>query len=326
MKFTSLNAFEKHLQEAALKHLACIYMVVAPTEFERRKIVETIIEASAPDTQVRFDAIDVAIEKVIEELGTFSLFGKRPLTILDSLDKLKKPAMEQLAAYLLKSFSSSFLIVTATSLKGCQDFYEKIKKEAVLLDLSEEKPWDKEKRLREYLTKEAIAQEKTLDATLTAHLLKEVGFDMAALHGELFKLIAYAGSRSRITLDDAKAICTSHHSLTGWQLAENIIWDSALSLPPNIDASFLITLIGQLRYHLQVGMQIADGSIPYLKSSQAEKFTTHTRKYGAKYFRKGLEALFELELHAKSSGIAPDLLLEIFTTKLTLYKNALTPS
>jgi DNA polymerase-3 subunit delta len=321
MKFTNLSAFEKHLQEAAPLHLARVYMVVAPTEFERRKIVEMVISAIKPDTQARFDALEIPVEKLIAELTTFSLFGKRPLTIFDGFDKLKKAALEPLLAYLSKENCSAFLILTATSLKGCQEVYEKGKKEGVLVDLSEEKSWDKEKRLREYLVKEAVLQGKTLDAALTAHLLKEIGTDMGALQGELFKLIAYTGSRSRITLDDASAICTSNHTQTGWQVAENIVWETTPAIPSSVDTTFLITLIGQIRYHLQVGMQIAEGTIPHLKSSQADKFIAKTRIYGPRYFRKSLEALFELELAAKSSGIAPDLLLEIFTTKLTLYKS-----
>lgn len=324
MKFTNLAAFEKHLFEASPQHLSRVYMVVAPVEFERRKIIETIIKALRPDATNAFDAQDGPIEKVIAQLNTLSLFGSRPLTILNSFDKLKKADQEPLAAYLQKPSPFSYLILSGSSLKSC-DLYQKAQKEVILLDLSEEKPWDKEKRLREYLAKEAVREGKTLSPDLIAHLFSEIGPDMASLNSELFKLVSYVGCRPKITLDDAKAICASYQTLSGWQLAEGIIWDSTYPDAP-IDTSVLIPLIGQLRYHLQVGYQICEGTAPYLKAAQADKFMSLSRKFGPHYFKKGLEALFELELSSKSSGIAPDLLLDVFIAKLNLIKQHARPS
>lgn len=316
MKFSHLSSFEKHLYEAAPHHLSHVYMVIAPVDFERKKIIETISQAIKPDTSARFDALEAPIERVIAQLNTFSLLGKRPLTIVDGFDKLKKGELESLLGYLLKPSPFAFLILSGSNLKSCQEIYQKAQKEVVLIDLSEEKPWDKEKRLREYLIKEAALKGKTLTPDLTTHLLSQTGPDMACLSQELFKLVSYVGSKSKITLDDAKSICASYHTMTGWQVAENLIWEKTFSIPANVDTSFLISLIGQLRYHLQIGIQISEGTIPYLKSSQVEKFTAFTKKYGISYFKKGLEALFELELAAKSSSIAADLLLEIFIAKL----------
>jgi DNA polymerase-3 subunit delta len=323
MKLTSLTAFEKHLKEAAQAHLSRVYMVVAAVHFERKKIIEKIKEAVQPDTLTHFDATSAPMEKVVAQLNTLSLLGERPLIILEGFEKLKKGDLEILATYLQKPSPFAYLVLSGASLKGQADLYQKAKKEVIVLDLSEEKPWEKEKRLREYLTQSAKESGKTLGPDLAAQLVTEVGPDLASLDQELFKLVAYVGSRSQITLDDARAICSSYHTLTGWQLAESLVWEERGAVRfPLIDTSFLLSLIGQIRYHLQLGIQICEG----FKTGQADKFLHAARKFGPTYFKQGLQALFEMELAAKSSGIAPDLLLEIFTAKLLLRKDALSAS
>lgn len=323
MKLTSLVAFEKHLKEAAPAHLSRVYMVVAAIDFERKKIIDKIKEAIRPDTLTHFDANSAPIEKIVAQLNTISLLGERPLIVLEGFEKLKKGDLEVLAAYLQSPSPFAYLVLSGASLKGQADLYQKAKKELIVLDLSEEKPWEKEKRLRDYLVQSAKESGKTLGSDLAAQLLAEVGPDLASLDQELFKLIAYVGSRSQITLDDARAICASYYTLTGWQLAESLVWKERPTVRfPHIDTSFLLSLIGQIRYHLQLGIQICEG----FKGSPADKFLTPARKFGLAYFKQGLQSLFEMELSAKSSGIAPDLLLEIFIAKLSLRKNALSAS
>lgn len=315
MKFSQLTAFEKHLKEAGPHNFSHVYMVVASTEFERRQICSMIASALLPDATSRFEGGGCSLEQVVAQLNTLSLFGKRPLIILEGLDKFKKGELPPLVAYLARPSPFSFLILSAATFKAHQELYQKAIKEVILLDLSEEKPWEKEKRLRAFLLQEAALSKKALAPDLISYLLAEVGPDMATLSSELFKLITYVGERPSITLADARKISSGEVALTGWQIAEQIAWDKKPPTTP-VDTSLLIPLIGQLRYHFQLGMQIAEGGTPYLKPVQAEKFSRLARSYGIGYFRLALDALFDLELSAKSSGTPPTLLLELFTCKL----------
>jgi len=331
VKYQNVAAFEKHLQEAFPDHLSPIYMVVTSCDFERKKMFDKIVSflrrKDASSHVLAYDATVTPIESVLEELNTKSLFGGSNLVVLDRIDKLKEN--EKLAHYIVHPSHDAFLILGASASKPVSDLYQKGKKEVVVLDLSEEKPWDRRRRLNEWLNEEAKLSGKSFSSETSAYLFEHIGLDMPGLYQELVKLICYVGDRPAIALGDAKAICSSHSIATGWQLSEGVIWGSdSIGADKTSELPFLLMFIGQLRYHLQTGYQIAQllenqgpsqdiaRLFPQLRPQTLEKYLSGARQKKAAYFHKGLKSLFDLELGAKSSGLDTSLLFDRFIAKL----------
>ena len=340
MKFQSPIAFEKHLKEAYPDHLSHVYMVITSFDFERKKFIETIASVMRRKEKMAellaFDASTSPIEAILGQLNSYSLFGGSSVVIVDRIEKLKKASCDALAQYLVAPSPTVFLILGGSSLKGLSDLCQKGKKELVILDLSEEKAWNRKTRLRQWLMREAGRAQKSLSASLVDFLLEEVGTDMQNLHQELDKLICFTGEKREIELKDAMAVCVPSKTETSWQLAENLVWGSSNAAKNREvhDIAFLLPLIGQIRYQLQLGLQIVclmqeDRSLPEItqflsngKMRNLDKNAAIARKRGDRFFKEGLNYLFDLELSLKNGAHSPGLMWDLFTSKLlTLQAN-----
>jgi hypothetical protein len=60
-------------------------------------------------------------------------------------------------------------------------------------------------------------------------------------------------------------------------------------------------------------------ALPKVFAKTLEKRTSIAASLGSNYFRKGLEALFELELASRNSSVDPVILLDRFRAKLSSY-------
>jgi DNA polymerase-3 subunit delta len=331
VKFPSIAAFDKHLKEAFPDHLAPIFLIVTPDEYERRKNIDKITaliqKKDATVRIVRLSGLDDPIEQVKGELLTPSLWGGLTLVIYEAVDKIKNN--EELGNLFAHFPLGVHLVLGASGFKAVSALYQKGKKEVVVLDMSDEKPWEKERRLQEWLVNEARVQQKTLNSDVVHYLMQHLGPDLATLDQELSKLICFVGDKPRIELEDAKAICGTRDLFTGWQLAEKIVWEKATSLGEKLsDMGFLFPFIGQLRYHLKLGYRIAElieikptpGDIkhhfPTLRPQQIEKFFAQAKSRKAIFFHRGLEMLYNLEFASKSSPLDIAVLFDLFQAKL----------
>jgi len=335
VKFPSVAVFDKHLKEAFPDHLASIFLIVTPDEYERRKNIDKITallqKKDAHLRLVRLSGLEDPLERVKEEILTpclfGGLFGGLTLVIYEAVDKVKNNAdLGDLFAHFPPGVH---LVLGATGYKAVSELYQKGKKEIIALDMGDEKPWEKERRLQEWLVQEVRRQQKSLNSDVVQYLMQHLGPDLATLDQELSKLICYVGDKPRIELEDAKAICGTRDLFTGWQLAEKIVWEKAAPLGDKVaDMGFLFPLIGQLRYHLQLGYRLAElleakatlGDIkhhfPSLRPQQIEKFSAQARSRKPRFFHRGLEMLYHLEFASKSSSLDIAVLFDLFQAKL----------
>ncbi|HUD01723.1 MAG TPA: hypothetical protein VMR37_05315 [Rhabdochlamydiaceae bacterium] len=331
MKFSSISAFDKHLKEAFPDHLAPIFLLVTPCDYERRMNLDKItllIQKKDPSVRiVRLSGLEDPLEQVKGELLTPSLWGGLTLVIYEAVDKVKNNG---LLGDLFAHFPPGVhLVLGASSFKPVSELYQKGKKEIVVLDMGDEKPWEKERRLQDWLANQARLYQKTLSSDVVHYLMQHLGPDLATLDQELAKLLCYVGDKPRIELEDAKAICGTRDLFTGWQLAEKIVWDRATSLGEKLsDLGFLFPFIGQLRYHLQLGYRLAElienkassGDIkhhfPSLRPQQLEKFSAQAKARKPFFFHRGLQMLYNLEFASKSSPLDIAVLFDLFQAKL----------
>lgn len=325
MKYQNLKSFQKHLASAAPHHLCRFYLVAMSDDFERAKALEEILLfISAPAH--RFSGADCNLRDCLDAMQSMSLLGES-VVVLDEVEKFSKKQLEILASS-LKAPAGYALFGSRSKVAGLSALVEK---EGVVLDLLEEKPWDREKRLSEQLIDRAKSAGKQLSSDAAHLLFERLGADPALQVSEIDKLICYVGERSTIQREDILAITPASRTSTLWQSAEEVIWEGGEF--PSLDSVAFHGLIPALRSQLHLGLALAtlieekcpsdqwSRFLPKLWPKTLEKRSSQSARLGSAYFRKGLEKLFEIELLSRSSSTQYRALLDLFRAQLYTRSN-----
>lgn len=340
MKYDNLRAFEKHLEGAAPLHFSRHYLIMGKEEFECREAIDLVIKFLLPkenDREMALHVIDGAeaeLNELMTDLHSQSMFVPTRVIWIQQADKLKKPIIEELEKYVSHIPRSQYLILSTTGIAKNTRFYKVAEKEGVVLEFAEVKPWEKEKKLTEWVGKQAAKVRKLISFQVCQALVKQVGTDAPTLNQELEKLFCYIGDRQEITLQDVANICTNHQVESIWQLGEALFRrDTATALKIShallTDGQPLLPLLRQVRsqfnseFHIctmlhqgKTGQDIQQ-EFPYMKGQILDRHIESARQYGLEAFRQGILAIDETEMRIKNSQIEEQLLAELLMIKLT---------
>jgi len=322
MKFLKTEAFEKHLEEALPEHPSALYGVALADPFERQFVIERLLRQMGAEAQwMRVSETPLAV--FTEELDSPSLFSSKRILVYDEVDKLKKGEAIEEAFQALPD--EMHVICAGTTIR----FYEPLKKDMVLLDLSKEKPWERTSRLKRWLLQEVQRGGKTLAADAAAYLSEFCNLNFEALMQEVQKLITYVGDAPEIDLKAVQAIATLQITQKGWQLSEAIVWGGDIHFPTlhRLDAQELHLFLGQLRYQMQLGLvissclarkepQVIQQEYPKLPAKTLDKYMRLAQSFSLSYFREGLKDLFELEVQSRMKTASLTLLFDRFIAGL----------
>lgn len=339
MKYSTLTAFEKHLVGAAPNHFAEVYLILAKESFARKQAIDRLSklvikeESSGEFCLQIFDAERQPIDLILQELETLSFFIKKRLIVVHNVEAFDKASTTKLESYLANPNRSVCLVLTASSVNRNTTFYKKTEKAGVILDVAEEKPWEREKSMVEWLRAEAALAGKQMTPQTCQLMVKQLGTDQALLHGEMQKLICYVGEKSSIEERDISAICVSINLENIWQLGEALFRRdaaTALRISKNFlsEGTALIAFLRQIRSQFQTEYQVCSilsrggtaaevaQEFPYMKGAILDRHIQQSQAYGMQRFKEGLLAIDETELKAKNSSADPDLLAERLIIKL----------
>jgi len=213
-------------------------------------------------------------------------------------------------------------------------FYKKAEKAGIVLEFAELKPWEKEKRLIEWVGKQAAAERKMMSYQACQLLVKSVGPDQGLLAQEMEKLMCYVGDRKEITPQDIGIIGSNLQVNTVWELSDAIFYcetTKAVGMCRTIlrEGGGLLPLLRQLRYQFQTGYQtstlLASGGtpaqaaleLPSLKGQMFDRHLERVHRYGKERFKRGLLLLDEVELQTKNGQPDESLLADLLLVKLT---------
>lgn len=340
MKYSNLVAFEKHLESAAPNHFADIYCILAKEPFVRKQATDRLSalmlkNEPSPELSLHvFDGEKHNVENVLGELEMMSFFSKKRVVIVQNVDAYDKASTLKLEAYCSSPNRTACFVASAASLNRATTFYKKLEKVGIVLDIAEEKPWEREKTIADWLHQEAAKEGKQLGPQVSQMLVKQLGTDQMLLSSELQKLICYVGERKTIVESDITAISPAVNLENGWQLGEAIFRrDAASALRISkgllLEGTVLIALLRQIRSQFQTEFQVcsiltqggtvADVSqeFPYMKGMILERHVRQSQTYGMQRFKQGLLAIDEAEIQAKNSAIDPEFLAERLIIKLT---------
>lgn len=301
MKYTKIDPFEKHLDEALPNHPSEVYFLLMEDPFERRYLAEKL------GRRLGLPLTIVPDETLLEELESPSMFAEKGAMLCDEVSSKELPLGPEWV-----------LILTGKTAPPC---YKKLEKVGVTLDLTGEKPWDRKSRLQRWLLDHAREKGKTLTVDGAAYLVEFSHADFALLYQELEKALVFAGEERTLSLPMIQTICSLDPEQSGWQLSEAVVWGGVAHL----GETDLYSLVGQLRYQLQQGLLVAQGKeTPRAAPKKVEKI----RRAGldATYYMDGLKELFQLEMKMRSNVSDQKLLFDHFRAKLAARRNVISPS
>ena len=326
MKYFDIQAFKQYL----LHSLPCrFYLVISPNDYDREKIIQWIVERCMQGQNgeiLHLKATQKTVEEVLFQFHSPSLFGGENFIIFDEIEQLNKKDIDKLVKFLQEEISSGYFLFAAKG-RSVGAIYNAMQKKGIILDLSLEKPWEKEKRIHAFVKEKCFHMKKKIFIEALDIFIQRVGLDLALVEQEIDKLITYVGEKKEIEKRDVLAISIQTEQSNYWQLAEKIIEGKELSFF-HMDTALFHSLIIALRHHLQVGYKIAsflkkgerdlNKYFPRMPVKVLSRKKALAEKRGSQFFKKGLQFLYEIDLLSKNNFHCFSLLLDYFRIKTHL--------
>ena len=332
MKYSHFAGFEKHLIAAAPQNFSPLYVVLAKDENERKLALSKMKKFLAEQLHTQwqtFNAKDTNENDIFSELETLSFLLPCKAVHIDEIQHFKKPALDQLERFFTNPPKNLYLLLSGSDLKAQTAFYKKAEKCGIVLDIAEEKPWEKEKSLQEWVVKEAMSLGKHLLAPAAQLFIKALGNDVLLLNEELNKLCCYVGEREEIFVEDVRAITSLTHQENSWQLGDALFKrnaPAAFRISRGILAQEIpfFVLLRQLRTQFQTAFQLASlqsaeirEEFPHLKDATIERYRTQARDFGYASVSEALRTIDQVEWMAKNGEDRYDFLSDLLIFKLT---------
>lgn len=322
MRYQNLRAFRKHLASAAPDHLCRCYLAAVPDDYERGIALQAILSQFPECPHITLNGGEAVCRQVADALLSPTLFGSEPVVVLDEAEKMGKKELQALIDLAGRSPLYGYLLCGARSKTALTAAFEKA---GVVLDLADEKPWDKEKRLAEQIAERVQNAGKRLASDAIPLLFERLGSDAALLDSEIDKLVCFVGTRPMIERSDVFRVSAASRELTLWQTAEEIIWEEESA---SADPATFHSLVPALRSQLQTGLKLTDlcasntpreewtSYLPRLWPKILEKRSAQAARLGRSFFKNGLDLLFQIELLSRTGAAHEEALLDFFRISL----------
>ncbi|MFZ4100126.1 MAG: hypothetical protein ACOYKZ_07380, partial [Chlamydiia bacterium] len=253
--------------------MARLLLIISPHDLDRQRLVQSAVQRAKEES--KWPVL------WLQELPEPDLFAGPEIWVWQQAELLPDPAP-------LLERCQGRVIGAAARLHDQSPW-----RRGEVVDLTQEKPWDREGRLARSLSEQAHQLGKVLPADLAVALIRRLGPEHPALEQELAKICLYAGQRHQIQEADLFAVTEVAHQETGWQLGEAVLAHDlgrALQLADHLLVAHdqpMGNLLGQLRYQMEQGLallQLQKESFskiyPHLKGKRLEQLQQCVRRLG----------------------------------------------
>lgn len=337
MRHAQPRAFIKHLEASSPANFASSYLFIAKDPGDRRwgfDRLKEVLKRAFPDIDVQACEGEGARHKdFMASLDTTALLNARRLLLLPDLHLLPKEAVGYLGSALEKIPPLTTLAITTESLSKNTAFYKSMEKQGIILEMGEEKAWEKQKYMVEWLMASAVEKGQKVAPDALEFLAQGVGGSWVGLMNEWEKLTTFAIGEALITAQHVKNVCCLTQSVTGWALAEAILdqdFKKAFRIITQLlqQGEALFSILRQVRSQLMTSLQILsltetgqgekiELKWPYLKGSLLHKQIAAAKKYGERRLIEALEVLDKVEFKAKDTWDKPEVAAAYLLAVLT---------
>jgi DNA polymerase-3 subunit delta len=152
---------------------------------------------------------------IADAAQTLPMFAERRAVVVKRAESLSAAACEVLLPYIQNPAVSTCLIFTGSKIDQRKKFFVELKKHGVLVEFK--RLYDN--KLSAFIQGESTAHGKPIDSAAADLLSFLIGNNLQELSSQIEKLIVYAGSRPRITLEDVRSVASSSKAFTVFELA-----------------------------------------------------------------------------------------------------------
>ncbi|HEY5523651.1 MAG TPA: DNA polymerase III subunit delta [Desulfuromonadaceae bacterium] len=153
---------------------------------------------------------------IIDAAQTLPMFSERRAVLVKRAEQLKAEALEVMLPYIQNPSSGTCLLLTGTKIDQRKKFFQEFKKLGVLVEYK--RFYDN--KLSGFIQSESVAQGKPIETAAAELLSALIGNNLQELSSQIEKLVVYAGTKTRITVDDVRIMASSSKAFTAFELAK----------------------------------------------------------------------------------------------------------
>jgi DNA polymerase-3 subunit delta len=325
--------FPNFLKELHSGKIDPVYLFVGPAAFLMEEAWNELLSTLLPKGGGRFNgqrlqARETDSAELISQLAVVPMFGGRRVIMVDNVEAWGKAHLCAIETFVRRIASSACLVMTAASRKGVEALAKAVEVRGNVVQFRP--PGERE--APRWVIERAAQLGKTISPRAAFLLVEAVGTDLQTLASELEKVCTFAGEKKRVEPEDVMEAAGSFRTYSTFDLLDNITGgqaDKAFSSLRSLLVSgepplrLLATLAGQLRIIWQVkdGLRQTIPEAQLIKRTGAHPYVV--KKAGAlagrftdAYLYKAIESVGQTDIAIKSTGSAPELLLEELVLKL----------
>jgi DNA polymerase-3 subunit delta len=283
-----------------------------------RLLLDRVIDPSLKDFNYNVfygnesKGIDIA-----DTAQTLPMFAERRAVLVKRAESLSASACEVLLPYIQNPAASTCLIFSGAKIDQRKKFFAELKKHGELVEFK--RLYDN--KLSPFIQSEATVHGKPIEPAAADLLSFLIGNNLQELTSQIEKLVVFAGSRPRITLEDVRAVASSSKAFTVFELARYLCARDLPNTLKSLDTLFrngeeTPMMIGALSRHFRQLWRVRElldrksakpdiarevGINPYF----LDDMITQARKFGRVELRIIFTELYRCDLASKTGGGQP---------------------
>ncbi len=252
---------------------------------------------------------------ILDAAQTLPMFAERRAVLVKRAEQLKADALEVLLPYVLNPSAGTCLLLTGTKIDQRKKFFLELKKHGVLVEYK--RFYDN--KLSGFIQSEAVVQGKPIETAAAELLAALIGNNLQELSSQVEKLVIYAGTKQRITVDDVRTMASSSKAFTAFELAKFLgLRDLANSIR-SLDALFLNgedapMMIGALTRHFRQlwrVRELLDKKIPpadigrelSINAFFLGDIVAQARNFSRRELKRIFEEFYRCDVSSKTGGL-----------------------
>jgi DNA polymerase-3 subunit delta len=254
---------------------------------------------------------------IADTAQTLPMFAERRAVLVKRAESLSAAACEVLLPYIQNPAASTCLIFSGAKIDQRKKFFVELKKHGEMVEFK--RLYDN--KLSPFIQGESTVHGKPIEAAAADLLSFLIGNNLQELSSQIEKLVVFAGSHPRITLEDVRTVASSSKAFTVFELARYLCGRDLRNALKSLDTLFqngeeTPMMIGALSRHFRqlwrvremldrraaktdIGREV--GINPYF----LDDMITQARNFGREELRSIFTELYRCDMASKTGGGQP---------------------
>jgi DNA polymerase-3 subunit delta len=252
---------------------------------------------------------------ILDAAQTLPMFAERRAVLVKRAEQLKAESLEVLLPYVLNPANTTCLLLTGTKIDQRKKFFVEFKKHGVIVEFKRLY----EDKLPGFIECESVAQGKPIDAAASELLSMLVGNNLQELSSQIEKLVAYAGKKARISVEDVRVIASNSKAFNAFELARYLGLRDLPNSLKSLDTLFLnereahLMITGALSQHFRQVWRVRemlDNKVSQTDIAREAKINPYflkgylqeAKNFERKELRNLFEKLYRCDVESKTGG------------------------